>query len=206
MLEIKRMEEPDFWTDFKRKNPKIKYSDCSKVKNGLETIKTMRNFLIDSQNGLCAYCCCRIDIDESLIEHLRPQAQYPNQTMDYENMVANCRSEGTELSCSAKKGDNYEENLFVSPLEEGCNKHSRFFPNGDIDGITEKGIYMINLLGLNCYRLQRARKAQIKTCSDYHSKDLVRNWFLSPINNRLESFKDAIEYLWEKEYYEEHNV
>ena len=203
MLRIDRLPEPEFWIDYKRKNPQITYSKAFKTKDGKQNIRNLREHFIHSQYYLCAYCCRRITFEDSLIEHIKPQSGFSNLTMDYDNMIANCRSEGEESTCSNKKGSKYDEQMFISPLDENCNSHFSFSPNGEIFGETAKGSYMIDLLGLQSYKLKRARAAKIKECFDYHDKKMVQKFYLTPIEGKLEPFCDTIESLLQVGYYDE---
>lgn len=172
--------------------------DLDKSIQGRQARQDLRNFLLQSQFGLCAYCCRRIGIEDSLNEHIKPQAKYPKQTMDYENIIVSCRSEGSTPTCGSNKANEYDEALFVSPLEE-CEGHFIFYPNGQIEGIGERGQYTCDLLNLNVYELQRARRAQYKICMSYQNEELVHTCFLIPDEEgKQEPFADMIQFFYER--------
>jgi hypothetical protein len=74
-----------------------------------------------------------------------------------------------------------------------------FYPNGEIEGVGEDGIYTCNLLNLNEYELQRARKAQYKICESYKSAEMVYSYFLTPTEDgKMEPYVDMIQYFYER--------
>lgn len=199
MRKITRQKEPNFWIEYKKKYPKTQYSELKNSLEGNEIRRRLREYLIKAQYGLCAYCCCKINLDNSLNEHIRPQDSYPKETMDYHNLIASCRSEGVDFTCGSKKDNDYDEKLFVSPLETDCEEKFIFYPNGEIEGLGERGKYTCELLNLNSYELQKARKAQYKICESYGNADLVYQYFLEPTEDgKLEAYADMIKYFYER--------
>lgn len=190
MIRIMKGKEPDFWNDFKMKNPGVRYEQLNDLETGKQVRKDLREYLLQQQYKICCYCCRRIDLDNSLNEHIRPQALYPDQTMDYGNIVASCTKD--HKTCGSKKGNQYDENLFVSPLDRDCEEHFAFFPNGDIAGLTEKGEYTIKVLGLDSYKLKQARAAVYRNCELYDESLL--QWYLEVHEGILEPFADVIRY------------
>ncbi len=199
MKKIDRLTEPDFWTEYKRRHPTECYADLKKTAEGNELRRRLRMYLIRSQCGLCAYCCRKIGPDDSLNEHIKPQNAYLAESMAYDNLVASCKTEGKNATCGAAKDKHYDGTLFVSPLEADCEKEFLFYPNGEIEGIGERGKYTCGLLNLNAYELQMARRAQYKICEGYHNGDMVRTYFLTPdADGQLEAFADMIQYFYER--------
>ena len=197
MIHIERGAEPDFWSDYKRKNPKITYDELDLSDEGKNIRQQIREYNIEQQHGLCAYCCKGISVDTSINEHMKPRGvpQYSSFSMEYDNLVACCKSEGEDSTCSASKGNKYDGALFVSPLDVNCESYFEYYPNGEVVSDSPKGQYMIDLLNLNSLRLKRARLAQLKVCEAYHNADLVRKLFLTPdADNRLQQFIDIIKY------------
>lgn len=199
MRKISRQKEPDFWIEYKKKRPKERYADLEKSQEGNRVWRNMREFLIQSQYGLCAYCCKNITLDNSLNEHIRPQAMYPKDTMDYENIVVSCRNDGEDTTCGVRKGDEYDGELFVSPLEMNCEREFVFYPNGQIQGTGKRGEYTCKLLNLNAYELQRARMAQYKVCASFEDEGMVYTYFLVPDEaGKLAAYSDMIWFFYER--------
>lgn len=190
MIHIKKAEEPDFWSDFKKKNPKLRYHQLGSLEKGAEVRKKLREYLLAQQYYICCYCCKRIDMKDSLNEHIKPKDLYPNETMEYKNIIVSCAKDSN--ICGPKKQNYYDKNLFVSPLDEDSEEHFAFFPNGDIVGLTEKGDYTIKILGLDSYKLKQARAAVYQVCQ-YCDEELL-NWYLEIHEGKLEPFIDVIRY------------
>lgn len=199
MKKIDRKEEPDFWIKYKRSHPREQYSDLAKSVIGCELRRELRQYLLHSQYGLCAYCCRKIGMNDSLNEHIKPQSDYPNESMNYENLIVSCRTEGINATCGDKKGDEYDGELFVSPLETDCEEKFIFYPNGHIEGIGKRGEYTCRILNLDSYELQRARMAQYKICASYQDSEMVYMYFLTPSEDgQLESYSDMIQYFYQR--------
>lgn len=190
MIRIIKGKEPDFWCNFRMKNPGIRYEQLNDSESGKQIRKELREYLLQQQYKICCYCCRRIDLDNSLNEHIRPQALYPDETMDYDNIIASCAKD--HKTCGSKKDNQYDENLFVSPLDQDCEEHFAFFPNGEIAGLTEKGEYTIKVLGLDSYKLTQARASVYRNCELY-DKSLL-SWYLEAHEGILEPFADVIRF------------
>lgn len=190
MIHITKDEEPEFWKEFKRKNPNLSYHQLQDTEEGRAIRQRLREHLLNQQHYICCYCCRGIDMENSLNEHIRPKDSYPNETMNYENILASCEKD--KKTCGPKKDNEYDERMFVSPLDENCEEQFAFFPNGDIVGTTEKGEYTAKVLGLDSYKLQQARKAIYKNCSDMDQDSL--QWYLEEHDGRLQPFIDVIRY------------
>ncbi len=199
MKRINKQEEPDFWMEYKRLHPNERYSALKNSEAGNEVRHNLRRYLILSQYGLCAYCCRKIGMENSLNEHIRPQSVFPGESMNYDNLVASCKTEGLNSTCGVKKENEYSEYLFISPLAQDCESQFRFYPNGQIEGLGERGEYTCRILNLNAYELQKARKAQYKICESYQDAGMVHKYFLSPSEDgTLEAFADMIQYFYER--------
>ena len=107
MKKVNRKEEPDFWKKYKKIHSKECYADLKKSVQGNILRRDMRDFLLRSQYGLCAYCCRRINLDNSLIEHIKPQVAYPKETMNYGNLIASCKNEGENATCGVYTMKNF---------------------------------------------------------------------------------------------------
>lgn len=199
MKKIDRWEEPEFWAQYKKMHPRQRYSDLKMTEDGNQVRRNLREYLLQSQHGLCCYCCRKIGMEDSLNEHIRPQNAYPKQTMEYANLIASCKTEGINATCGSKKDKEYDEDLFVSPLSEECEKYFEFYPNGQVSGVGTSGEYTCKLLNLDAYELQRARRAQYKICDSYQDPEMVYLLFLTPDQDGvLEPFADMIQYFYDR--------
>lgn len=185
--------------EYRERHPNKRYADLGESAEGNVLRQRLRGFLIQSQHGLCAYCCRKISLEQSLNEHIKPQATYPKETMEYENLVASCRNEGGNATCGVRKKDEYNGKLFVSPLDEDCEEKFIFYPNGQMDGVGESGEYTCRLLNLNAYELQRARMAQYKVCSSFRDEEMVHSYFLVPDQDgEMAAYADMIEFFYKR--------
>lgn len=194
MIHIRRTDEPGFWTEYCKKHPGVHYDELQKTKDGQDLRRAIRAYNISQQHGLCAYCCKSISLDDSLNEHIKPKGlgKYANLSMQYSNIIASCKTEGSNATCSAAKENHYDEK-FVSPLDADCESHFDYFPNGEIVSDTPEGNYTIKVLNLNAYKLRKAREAQLQACENYHDAGMVKKYFLQPDeNNQLPSYVDIV--------------
>lgn len=161
MIYIEKGTEPAFWTEFRKKNPHIQYNDLDSVDDGANARIQLKEYNVSQQRGLCAYCCRSIDAENSHNEHIKPKGvgRYANLSMEYSNIVASCNTDNT---CGSIKGDKFDEEQFVSPLDPDCESEFDFFPNGEIVSDSAAGQYTIQLLNLNSYRLIQLRRARLK--------------------------------------------
>lgn len=157
MIYIKKNTEPEWLIEYKSRNPTATYDSDSFF--GYR--EQLRKELVREQHNLCAYCCCQISDDKAHNEHIEPR--HPKQgtstkSLDYSNIVASCNNADR---CGTKKGNDYEETEFISPLNPKCEETFIYYP----DGVMEGNKYTIDLLNLNSYELKEARKAVYRTIS-----------------------------------------
>ncbi len=183
MIYVKKTDEPEWFTEFKSRNPKADYDSESFA----PFRKRLLEHLVEEQHGLCAYCCCRITKEKAHNEHIEPR--HPSdgvsrRSLDYQNIVASCNRKRT---CGSKKGNNYDKNKFVSPVQPECEGIFSYFPNGEIDGDR----YTIELLGLDEYELNKAREAVYKQIMnlDCETIELI---YCSNEDDLLNNFENVI--------------
>ena len=187
MIYIDKPKEPDWLVEFKRKNPKSTYDS-----NEFEAYKSKLNEeLVKEQKYICAYCCCKISVGSSHNEHIEPR--HPStftskKSLDYSNIVASCYGFQGEKTCGSKKGNDYDERNFISPLDPKCEDMFTYYPNGVIEG--DK--YTIDLLNLNAYRLRQAREAVYNTIQDIDTKEL--HMIYPEDGEKLEPFMDVVKW------------
>lgn len=187
MLYIKKEQEPQFLTNFKRKYPDKTY-DSEEFQQYRAPLNAI---LIKEQKGLCAYCCNRIREKKSHNEHIEPQ--HPGKfsslrSLDYTNIVASCQCPRT---CGSKKGNKYAAEQFVSPLAENCEEQFTYYA----DGVMEGNTYTIDLLNLNEYGLKEARKAVIKGLQRL-DKDKISMIYMDEQAEEYQPFYNVIKWYW----------
>lgn len=202
MRKIVKDDTPEFWKRYILHNKKIYYDSADK-KQKLD----LRKHMLKVQGYICAYCCACIDERNSHNEHIKPKAghRYPNLSMDYKNLLVSCTTKGSKRTstCGMHKGDEYDEQ-FVSPLESDCAEHFCFEVDGRVKGITPRGVYTVELLNLNAYKLVNSRKAlidEMNICRDY-GKEFVQQNYIDEHDGRLPRFVDMTEYLLKQGYFD----
>ncbi len=151
MIYIEKNEEPQWLKDFKIKNPQANYD----AEAFLPFHGKLREELVKEQQFLCAYCCGRVTREKAHNEHIEPRHPkdgVSHKSLDYDNIVASCNRKS---SCGNRKGNEFDEKLFISPLDPQCESTFTYYP----DGVVEGDAYTISLLNLNDYELKTARKA-----------------------------------------------
>lgn len=126
--------------------------------------KSVRSFLVAEQNELCGYCERQISYETSHSEHIKPKSIFPQDTFNYENLIASCDGYfkesiiATQETCGHGKGDEYDSQLFLDPTQ--VTDIQDYFMYDKEDGKIvanhnknsadqSKANYMINLLNLN---------------------------------------------------------
>ena len=109
--------------------------------------------------------------DSCHIEHFKPQHQFSELSLDYTNLLASCQAEQSKhppppLRCGHKKGQWYDEQSLVSPLQPDCESFFQHSSTGEIlpSADPEKQVaaeVMIDRLGLNIDKLRERRRRAI---------------------------------------------
>ena len=186
MRQIKRGAAPDFW--IRGRKQYLFYRELTDTL-GSELKQSLRKHLIETQIGLCGYCCRVITMDNSHNEHIKPQDGYAQLSMDYENLIASCNHGNT---CGKAKKNKYDKR-FVSPIDDDCEEHFKFANDGSIIGITENGRITIDLLNLNSYVLKCFRRAVLRSCYPWDNKTELEQYYHSPLDKPPAGL-DIIEY------------
>lgn len=234
MKRISKGNAPDFWISYIKHHPSHKYADLDRTEEGIAVRNELRKYLAREQMNICCYCCCKLSPDKSHNEHIKPESIYNTLTMDYGNIVVSCTREKNiaRFTCGMKKGSDYDEHLFVSPLNENCSSHFIFYPNGSIDSDTVQGKYTMKLLALHESKsLKESRKIQYDTvyatcagmvsdlCQDISSenggdyeaaKELYQDFFAKEIiptyfsdtDGQLPAYIDMLEYFKEQGHFD----
>lgn len=105
-----------------------------------EVKQSIQNSMYKDQRGLCVYCGRRLNLDKPgksfHIEHFRPQHDYPEQDVCYENLFLSCGQEDPNglpaPTCGTVKGGWFAEDKHVYPAYSDCTDRFRFLLTGDI--------------------------------------------------------------------------
>lgn len=170
MRHVKKNGEPQFLKDWKSQENESWKAIYSNLSN--PTKRDVHSHLLVEQGWTCCYCGREIEIAESHIEHFRPQGRSHNGidlSVDYENIFASCIREtkpGAPLHCGHLKNEWFEEDCFISPLEENCESEFAYTLEGQIIPDTQRGKKMISILGLSERSLDNRRKKALALVFD----------------------------------------
>ena len=146
MKYIEKGEEPEILAQYKKKHPYGTYDDA-----GFKSyVFQVRNTLVEEQHEMCAYCCRKISDSKSHIEHIEPRhtkdGTMSARSLDYTNMVASCNNGKT---CGRAKGNAYDSQKFISPLDQDCEDRIRYDLFTGMVEKTDDNSYTVDLLNLN---------------------------------------------------------
>ncbi len=190
-------------------------TDCS----SLPRIREAKQFLIDEQHSLCAYCQQKIDIDNSSIEHVTPKEHNKELSTSYFNLVAVCNKNQVKdhltgkFHCDRERGSNIiPPVIFYSNTKSVANKTNFYFTayaSGEIAAKPSLEITIrnqieafINILNLNHSTLKdnRAKGALRGMTAAYsslpdksHKKSIFwRKQYDRILNNQFHPFREYL--------------
>lgn len=189
---IKKTEQPQVLADWKRRNPGRKYKDFQRTSEK----RLLHKELLEDQFFLCCYCGINIGVNNSHIEHIKPQSQFNDLTLSYSNMLISCNGENViesdeyELKyCGHQKLNQYDLEM-LTPLEEDCEERMILTAVGKlslVQNIDYGAKKAIDILGLNSYVLITARFSII----DIYIEEAMQK----SADEEIEYYKEELEYL-----------
>jgi uncharacterized protein (TIGR02646 family) len=103
--------EPPLWGSWCQTETRVTlYSNL-----GGDGLRSMKQFLLQEQFGLCAYCQRERNVSDSSIEHVTPNSSNPNLSTHYHNLVAVCK-DSTKDAAGRKHCDKERGNKLLPPL------------------------------------------------------------------------------------------
>ncbi len=151
--------------------------DYLHAQNNRANLEEVRNYLLNEQNYLCAYCQKKITTSDSSIEHVIAKSLNIALSTDYYNLVAVCKSQKNDPITNRLHCDKEKENKEITPFvffnksKVEINKNNSYFDvesNGLIkpkDNLTTE-LYnqvksFIEILNLNHSALVENRKNKL---------------------------------------------
>ena len=177
MLKVNKKDEPEFFSEFKRKkNPK--HWDVLNKPENLHIKPELKSYMLKNEQKIgdksyCPYCEMILSFEDndlkedkkSHIEHIKPKSKFANLTFDYRNFLTSCSGNKT---CGHKKQSTWDNKLFINPVEENPEEYfsysirtGKIIPKKETGLEYEKAIKTIEILNLNENKLCDYRKSYI---------------------------------------------
>ena len=150
----------------------------------------LRQSLLNEQGAICCYCMKRIKPEQSRIEHWHSQTEFPDEQLNYDNMMLACQgNEGQTPSkehCDVKKGDAPLKFNPSNPNHAPLLK-PRYLNNGCIESDDNEFNEQLNsVLNLNETMLKGNRKKVYESVKQALTK---KGWTLQTINGLTQKYQ-----------------
>jgi len=179
MRKITKTHPPEKLSKWRDENREVNHGYRDLL--GTDAYHDLKSKLLQEQGSLCAYTGRSIDSSSCHVEHLKPQSKCADwEDVEYRNVVACFPADGGDFSHgygAPVKASWWDEQRFVTPLSDECERRFRFVWSGHIhpspDG-HEGADATIKALGLDADTLRQLRKARIDGFFGFGSKTRAR--------------------------------
>jgi len=156
---IKQVEPDSFsaWKALENEDWQPNFDNLQSPEKG-----NLKNSLLSEQGYLCCYCNAQVSAINSHIEHFKPQCDYPDLDLNYQNLLVSC---SVKKQCGDAKGNWFDSQQTMSPLSADCEQKLRYTDDGHIFPFIDQGsdVYaFINKLNLDDAILVKKRREAIK--------------------------------------------
>jgi len=172
--------------------------------------KEVKDSLMKEQGHICCYCERRLTDGDSHIEHFNPRSNNAVDPLDYANMLCSCQNqlkpkqEEEPRHCGHLKGDWFDDQLLVSPLDPDCAGHFSYTADGNIKPATKSddaARITIAKLGLNIPKLIALREKAIEPFLEEDLDDsdffkFVGSYLLKNTDGMFIEFWTTIDYIF----------
>jgi len=188
-------KEPDYFKNAKRKIKSPKNSNAwSNPQISRIRLELRKHILNNEQKCLCAYCerIIRCDSNKSNIDHFKTRNLFPQETLNYNNLLVSCNREDT---CSTFKDRNIkcksDYDYIINPIIENPDDFLDYLLTGEIISKNctpkaENTIKAFNLGTKEADKLVQHRKQITKTIIE--KIDLSLGEILRNMNYEFQSF------------------
>ena len=166
MKTIVKSQEPQQFSDWKARGD----TRWTLLTGSLKGV--IHDALLREQGFICCYCESLVTSSDSHVEHFQPRSVYPAYELDYQNLHCSCLrqlSRHEERHCGHRKGNWFNEQRIVSPLQNGCDRRFTFNDRGEISARYDDDLAAketITRLGLDLPKLNRLRAAAVDALRD----------------------------------------
>lgn len=196
--------------DKAHQNPPTTASEATSRWSSFAYKKTLLDYLLDEQYGLCCYSELRADLEglDYHIEHVQPKSANPARTFDYRNLAASALNMNDlatieDVFAGHAKQSKYDADLFISCHDSDCVRYFAYLSDGRVvpsnslsDLEKSRAEYTITLLNLNSPYLVNRRRRWYNELDELFEEHLVKDWSLEhlaaidllPTNQKLSQF------------------
>ncbi len=190
---VSKGNEPDSFRDWKSTADENWQPTYDALQNPEK--RDLHRALLNEQGFVCCYCGRSIDLGDSHIEHFRPQEKREDLALDFSNLHCSCirgNMPGIPLHCGHRKGSNFDEDLYVSPIEAGCEQRFRYTLVGEVLALDARAAYMTTLLGLDIEFLRNRRKDAMEGVFDDDFLTSATHQELTAIRDRFRQVDQGV--------------
>lgn len=194
---VKQTEPESFiiWKNKENDDWKPTYANIDKQER-IDLFKSLK----DEQGHICCYCERELNDRDCHIEHFRPKdkTKFPHLELVYDNLLCSCQvntEKGEPLHCGNSKGNWFDEELLISPLDSTCESKFKYTFDGQIlpfNEDDEAAKTTIERLQLNIDKLKDLRKGVIDAL--FEDEDVA--WYFEMKEGRFNEFHTTIRYLF----------
>jgi uncharacterized protein (TIGR02646 family) len=134
--------------------------------------RNLHQALLDEQGSVCCYCGRSVTLEDSHIEHFKPQERYGALQLEYTNLYASClrgQERTTSRHCGHAKGNGFDEARYIAPVDPDCEQRFMYTLRGAViptDSADARAQYMIDLLALDGPALRNLRDEVLSRVMD----------------------------------------
>lgn len=138
----KRNTEPADWNSWFTVPPSRRTYDYGADYSSLPNLSCVKQFLIDEQHSLCAYCQQKVTVKDASIEHVIPKEHNKELSTNYYNLVAVCKKQQVpdsmtrKLHCDSPRGSELIPTIIfyrnAKSTSQSTNKYFEARSNGEI--------------------------------------------------------------------------
>ena len=134
--------------------------------------RNLHRALLAEQGSVCCYCGRSIGLDDSHIEHFRPQERYAALQLDYANLHASClrgQQRTMPRHCGHAKDNRFDEAQHIAPADATCERRFMYTLRGEIiptDPDDNRARYVTELLALDAPALRHLREEVLSRTLD----------------------------------------
>jgi len=190
-IEKLQKNEPVSLIKYRTTTPNPTYS-------GYPNPSDLKQALLKEQGNICGYCMQRISIELNQnnkpkieVEHIKSQKNYPDKSLDYNNMVGVCNgnSRGIEHCDKSKKAFELKK---LIPTNKNCENLITYSTSGYINSKSKNKEVendINTVLKLNNQNLVEIRKNTIDLVHKKLEKEYPNDWTKRIFENEIEFYK-----------------